>query len=288
MQIPWRHPAAASGFKLLSPETHWRQSQSRDPLYLKTKTTPRLQKQAFPKTCTPTPRPCTSYTRQTTPLTCNTPVVYLVHLSKRSVSQIPDNFPAVLRVHVSVNVLILLSLPLRTQLEYFPEIKESHCLPEMLNSPVEEVISVETLLEWDSDAAPSACLLPRRYCVVTPPHGALWSLHRSLLGHPYFEKMPEWARPGARTIPVSIHTLPWTGLLNCSLMYWFTSSTRHDQAPSSSHTSRVIKSPVQLSVFKIIPMWDKSTPRPPRKTVVLFPRNPVRFLRESVIHGRTK
>ena len=51
---------------------------------------------------------------------------YLVHFPKGSVPQLPDHLPDVLRVHVPVDMLVLLLLPVGPQLEYLPKIEEGH------------------------------------------------------------------------------------------------------------------------------------------------------------------
>lgn len=45
---------------------------------------------------------------------------YLEHFAKRSISKLPNNFPNILRIDVSVNMFILLLLPIRPQLENPP------------------------------------------------------------------------------------------------------------------------------------------------------------------------
>ncbi len=53
-------------------------------------------------------------------------LTYLEHFPKCSVSQLPNDFPDFLRVHVSVYMFILLLPLVRPQLEYFPKIEEGH------------------------------------------------------------------------------------------------------------------------------------------------------------------
>lgn len=45
---------------------------------------------------------------------------YLEHFAKRSISKLPNNFPNILRIDVSVNMFILFLLPIRPQLENLP------------------------------------------------------------------------------------------------------------------------------------------------------------------------
>lgn len=51
---------------------------------------------------------------------------YLEHFAECSVSQLPDDVPNLLRVDVSVDIFILLLLPIWPQLKYFPKIEERH------------------------------------------------------------------------------------------------------------------------------------------------------------------
>lgn len=45
---------------------------------------------------------------------------YLEHFAKRSISKLPNNFPNILRVDVSVYMFILLLLPIGPELENLP------------------------------------------------------------------------------------------------------------------------------------------------------------------------
>lgn len=51
---------------------------------------------------------------------------YLEHFAECSVSQLPDDFPNFLRIDVSVDIFILLLLPIWPQLKYFPKIEKRH------------------------------------------------------------------------------------------------------------------------------------------------------------------
>lgn len=51
---------------------------------------------------------------------------YLVHFPKRPISQLPNDLPNVLWVHVSVHMFVLLLLFIGPQLEDLPKIEERH------------------------------------------------------------------------------------------------------------------------------------------------------------------